>query len=585
MITALPEETVFEAKRRARRATTVAFVILVLIYAVSFNLMALAGVLGFTLFSPQLAITIVSGRLAGWWQFNAAAFAAGAVVAAWHFVAARRRPLGKILAILGGVPADANDRYHKRFLNIVQEAEVATNIRPIRGMVLPTTGLNACSVRAPDGAAVCATEGLISRLTRQELGAVVAREAARLVNEDSRLTTTACSLVNVFGKVRTWTAKAMSEGMTNPDPRRSGGGAAPAGLLLWLVATVANGALSLIYWALSRDRGYLADAHGVQMSKDPLALAEAINRIANGYRGCGDVGPGYEALFTVDPSPSPLAEGEGLVATIFSTHPPTRRRLAKLVAWAKADLSALKAGELPPPEPIRSSRPGRSGPPAVRTARREGEREAGEADGGDEQKFYVNHDGSWRGPYLPMQMLALKILGPRTWIAANLAAGTLGTTGCPDGAASPMRAADHPLLLPLFKLGAKASVSDRRCPRCKVALVNRDYEGAPTLHCTFCDGYLIRPDVLGRVIARREKHFSAADMADARRWRRARKGRPAEVCGFPEITCPLCGSDMDKRYHSILTKVVLDFCRDRGCGAVWADGGEIERVQAIVEGA
>ncbi len=154
----------------------------------------------------------------------------------------------------------------------------------------------------------------------------------------------------------------------------------------------------------------------------------------------------------------------------------------------------------------------------------------------------------------------------------------------PDGKASAglMRACDNPLLLPLFKLRAMHSVSGRRCPRCGVSLVERAYEGAPALQCTFCKGHLLGKGVLERVIARREKGFTAEELADARKWRSVRRGRLKAVCGFPDITCPLCERRMGKRFHSVLVKVVVDAC---SCGAVWCDGGELERIQILIEDA
>ncbi len=561
MISALPRETVFEARRRARRATVALFTILLVIYAVFFNLMAIVGLFTIVFFSGAGGAYVLSGRFEGWWQLNAAAFAVGAVVALVQFAIARYKKLDDILPLVGAVPIDKTDRYHARFRNLVEEAEVATGLHPIRPMVIPTTGLNACSVRTRDGMAICVTEGLISRLARQELGAVVAHEAGRLVSEDSRLTTTACAIVNVFGGISRSVAKSMEIRPTSYG--RQQGGAHPAGLFVWIVAAMGHGLLSLVYMALARDRGFLADAHAVGMCKDPLALAEAIDRMSGGYRGCGEIRPGYEALFIVDPRPSGPSESEGLAATIFMTHPPLKRRLQKLLAWAKADVSALRPEERSPPVPVRKEP---AGPVLVASSEEASPEEA------QKERLYVNHDGRWRGPYLAMQILAMGILKPRTWIAANLAAG-------------PIRASEHPALLPLFTLKKRASVSGRRCPRCSVSLVEKQYEGAPVLNCAFCDGYLLKPDVLGRIIARRERHFTGREVESARKWYDQKAGRPSEVCGFPEIRCPVCGREMQKRFHSVLVKVVLDFCTDPKCGAVWADGGELEHVQVIVEDA
>jgi heat shock protein HtpX len=550
---ALPKETVFEARRRSRRATAALFVILLVIYAVFFNLLLVVTLLVLAIMGGSPVVFKLSAG--GFWMFNVIGLLVGAAVAFFRFVSARLRKLDTILPMVGAVPIDAADRYHRRFRNLVEEAEVATGLRPIRAMVIPSTGLNACSLRTRDGMAICATEGMISRLTRQELGAIVAHEAGRLVSEDSRLTTTACGLVNVFGGISGAVSTSMDVVAARHNPRQ--GGCHPLAVFIWAVAAAGHGVLSLVYMALSRDRGYHADAHAVQMCKDPLALAEAISRTSRGYRGCGDISEGYEALFVVDPRHTGLSESEGLIATVFTTHPPLKKRLQKLLAWARADVSALRPEERPPPASVPKEP---AGPVLEEAPPEKGDR------------FYVNSSGLWRGPYLPMQMLAMKILGPRTWIAMHLTGG-------------PIRASEHPAFLPLFKPEARATVSDSRCPRCNVPLVQKEYEGAPVLNCSFCDGYLLKPDVLGRIIARRERHFTGAEIESARRWRAQKLGKPREVCGFPDIKCPACGRGMAKQFHSVLVKAVLDFCTDRQCGAVWADGGELEQIQVIVQDA
>jgi heat shock protein HtpX len=576
VIFSLPAETVFEAKRKARRSAFVMFAILLVIYGVSCNLMVVVG--GFVLAVSTGQGQVVLAYLQDFWRVNLVALGAGALVALWHFVVAWRRSLHKMLALLGAVPVDPKDAYHKRFASAVGEAEVATGVRPIVPMILRSTGSNACSAKARDGAAICVTEGLLARLTRPELTAVVAHEAARIANDDSRLTTTACSLVNVFDRITKSTGACLTDGramLAAPAAQRAG----CAGIGVALVASIAHGLLAFVYMAISRGRGHLADAHAVQMSKDPLALAEAISKISRGYRGVGELKAGYEALFIVDPRPVSFAESGGLLASIFSTHPPTKRRLERLVAWAGADASGLR-----PPRPQHDGPRKVPGPP-------------------EEQEFFAYQDGEWKGPYLPMQMLAMGILTPQVWIAAATIPALDGAPlspregGCRAGrdrrasesrapsapAAGIMRACENPLLLPLFKLRTMHSVTERRCPRCKVPLVERDYEGAPTLQCTFCKGHLLGPGVLERLIARREKGFTEAELADARKWRSVRRGSVKVVCGFPDITCPLCGQVMGKRFHSALVKVVVDVCAGRDCRSVWCDGAELERIQILVE--
>jgi Zn-finger nucleic acid-binding protein len=134
----------------------------------------------------------------------------------------------------------------------------------------------------------------------------------------------------------------------------------------------------------------------------------------------------------------------------------------------------------------------------------------------------------------------------------------------------------------LFEDRVKEKVAPQRCPHCHVHLVARTYEGAPVLHCPYCQGHLLKSGVLERVVARRETTFEKDHVAQVNAWRRAQpetalRDAPAGAV----VDCPECGKPMSKAFHLMLTRVVLDRCaRD---GHVWLDGGELEAVQILVE--
>ena len=169
-----------------------------------------------------------------------------------------------------------------------------------------------------------------------------------------------------------------------------------------------------------------------------------------------------------------------------------------------------------------------------------------------------------------MQMLSLGFIAPTTWV-------------CPAGSKEVGRAADSPLLLPLFESRVATAVTNSRCPRCKVPLVAKEYEGASILHCSFCQGNLLKLGALERIIARREETFSAEKVQEAKAWVESQKGRIKDLCHFPQIECPFCARKMVKCFHSALTMVAIDRCPDQRCQAVWCDRGELERIQMLVE--
>lgn len=544
----LPQETIFEAQKRSRRSIRIIFVLLLGLMSIAFSFMAVAFAIPVFFF--------VGGRVAyetfglPILEIAAAGMVGGIIFSIIHFNIARNKTLDASRMLVGAKPIDFNDTYHKRFANTVQEAVVALGGKiTILPMIIPTTGANICSVQARNGSAICATEGLLAKLTRGELAAVVAREAARIAENDARLTTITCGLVNVFDKIADTMAESGEAAMGVGRPLRGvGGRAAIAAGTTWIVARMAHGVLSFLFMALSRDRGFLADACGVHMSKDPIGLAEALLTIGEGYRGGGDVRPGYEALYLVDPSPSPFSESGGFFS-IFATHPNTPERIKKLLVWAHADVSALK------------------GPDKKATLRR-AENQKSETD--KKEEFFVRENEKWRGPYLATQMLAMGILKPDTWIA--LVAGD-----------EIMRASNHPGLMDMLAPRNLKNFSTSKCPRCKMSLLKKTYEGAPVETCTFCNGMLIKKDVLARVISRRDESFTEQEIAKASKWKKYKSGSAYEACGYPVIACPKCDSKMHKRHHSSLVRVVIDACTSKTCGAIWLDKGEIEGIQIITE--
>jgi heat shock protein HtpX len=550
MFYSLPAETVFEAKEKNRRATLILFGVLILIYVFFANLFAvplywLFRSFGMTLPSAPSMATYTT--------------VLAVVLAAGHFVLARHQSLDNLLSQIGAKPADPQDQYHAPFIHIVQEVESATGIQGIRPVVLASTGLNAFSME--DGrrqTAIGITEGLLTKLNRAELSAVIAHEAAHLLHEDSRLVTTACFLFGAFKSINAGLSRVMflsPHGVYSMNGyssrRRSSGGFTSTLLALWLISGVGYLATKLIFMAISREREYLADADGVQMCKDPLAMAESLYKISHRYRG--GFPTTFAALFIMNPEDSDLDEGEGWCADLFSAHPPMDKRLKKLLDWAKSDVAALQSID---EQEERGSMPTAASP-----------RETAPM-----PNFMIYQNGQWVGPYSPAQLMTLGLLTPSSWI-------------CLAGSQEVAKASENPFLLPLFQNQVAATVSSNTCPRCKVSLIETDYEGASVLKCSFCGGHLLRAGVLDRLISRDDHSYSVEEVQKAKAWRDSQRGPLGERDHFPPIRCPLCGQAMSKAIHSYLTQVVIDHCTNDACGTIWCDGGELETIQMLIEDA
>jgi heat shock protein HtpX len=179
------------------------------------------------------------------------------------------------------------------------------------------TGRNAAN------AVVCVTEGLLSMMDHDELEGVIAHELAHIKQRDMLLMTVTATLAGAIGNLAN--IAAFSSMFGGQEDEETPGGLVGQ-LLLMLVAPVAA---MLIQLAISRQREFQADALGARITGRPRALASALAKLDVMAR---------ETPMRVAPAAAPLAQVNplsgrtGRLAGLFSTHPPTRERVARLVA-------------------------------------------------------------------------------------------------------------------------------------------------------------------------------------------------------------------------------------------------------------
>jgi heat shock protein HtpX len=201
-------------------------------------------------------------------------------------------------------------------------------LRQRAGLPMPTVAIapqaqpNAFATgRNPEHAVVCVTEGILGLVSREELEGVLAHELAHVKNRDMLLQTVTATMAAAISNLA-WMG--MFAGGRDDDE----GGNPIAGLLMVLLAPIAA---SLVQLAISRQREFKADAVGAQISGRPLALANALRKLdAGAHRIPMRVSPAAAPLAQVNP----LAFSGGSMARLFSTHPPTAERVARLQALA-----------------------------------------------------------------------------------------------------------------------------------------------------------------------------------------------------------------------------------------------------------
>ncbi|MGQ3685593.1 MAG: zinc metalloprotease HtpX [Candidatus Loosdrechtia sp.] len=209
------------------------------------------------------------------------------------------------------------------YYGMVKELTVSAGLPMPKIYVLPTNAMNAFATgRNPGHAAVAVTEGLLNSLTREELKGVLAHELSHIKNRDiliSTIVATIAGAIMLLANMARWAA--IFGGYGGRDGENRGGG----GLGILFMAILAPIAALIIQMAISRSREYAADSGGARMTKNPLGLASALEKLhrATATRHM-DAGTATSHLFIVNP-----LSGRSFL-TLFSTHPPIEERIKRL---------------------------------------------------------------------------------------------------------------------------------------------------------------------------------------------------------------------------------------------------------------
>jgi heat shock protein HtpX len=241
----------------------------------------------------------------------------------------------------------------RQFVNVVEEMAIASGLPKPKVWIVPDDDPNAFATGSdPATAHVAVTRGLLTTLNRDELQAVVAHEMAHVRNLDVRLMTLLAALVGVIAIISDVTMRGMrfggGRGRSGGGGKKGGGGALVIVLIvLWLVTVVLAPIVSrMLALAVSRKREYLADATAAQFTRNPAALAAALEKIEHAAAPTKAIKHGTAHLCIADPLGRRITSKEGFVADLLATHPPMARRIARLKQMA---YQYEKTGELVEP--------------------------------------------------------------------------------------------------------------------------------------------------------------------------------------------------------------------------------------------
>jgi heat shock protein HtpX len=207
-------------------------------------------------------------------------------------------------------------------VNVVEEVAIAAGLPRPRIYLIDDPGMNAFATGiSPDQACVAVTRGLRDALSRDELQGVMAHEMAHVGNYDTR--------VMILLSVLVGTVAIMSDMFLRGRMYRGRGRNQGAMMLVAILfAVLAPLASMMLQFAVSRKREYLADATAATMTRNPDALADALEKL--GGRGkLEGANRGTQHLFIVNPFRTRQE-----LSSAFATHPPLRERVRRLRSLA-----------------------------------------------------------------------------------------------------------------------------------------------------------------------------------------------------------------------------------------------------------
>ncbi len=220
--------------------------------------------------------------------------------------------------------------------NVVEEMSIAAGLPKPKVFIVPDPDPNAFATgRDPEHASIAVTQGLLSVVNRDELQAVVAHELSHVRNLDIRLMTVIAAMVGAIALLADWTGRGMRSGIGGGSSRRGrkgkdGGGAALL-LVVWVVAMllapIIGQALAMM---VSRRREFLADATGAELTRNPLALASALEKIEQAHAPTVSVKRGTAHLCIADPLGRAIGLRQGWLPDLLASHPPMAGRVAAL---------------------------------------------------------------------------------------------------------------------------------------------------------------------------------------------------------------------------------------------------------------
>lgn len=262
------------------------------------------------------------------------------------------------LAASKAIPVEKN--VHPQLFNVVEEMAIAASLPMPKVYIINDPAPNAFATgRTPQNASIAVTAGLLGRLNRDELQGVIAHEMSHILHRDILFVTLAGVMLGAITLISQVFLRSMFYSSMGGSSRRyssrgknTGGAQAIMLLIAIICAILAPIMVTLLYFALSRRREYLADAGGARLTRYPEGLASALEKISQNTVPLSVANKVTAPMYIVNP-----LQKEGMkLSDLTSTHPPISQRIKILRGMAGASFTDYsdafkKTAHLPVPIP------------------------------------------------------------------------------------------------------------------------------------------------------------------------------------------------------------------------------------------
>jgi heat shock protein HtpX len=281
------------------------FVILLALVGLAFNFLLSGGVVGIVI----VAVIVIVSSTVSYFNSDKAA-----------------------LAISRAKPADPHQ--YARLYNLIEGLCIASGLPKPRLYIIEDEAPNAFATgRNPKHAAIAVTTGLLEKMNRVELEAVLAHELSHIRNYDILVMTLTVTMVGIIALLSDFFLRFMFFGGGRDDDNNGNNPLAIVFMIVGFILLIFAPIIAYVMQsAVSRRREFLADASGVQLTRYPPGLISALEKLKGDTTVIHSASKATAHLWIEEPLEKETRKGQNRLNHLFDTHPPLDERIRALQA-------------------------------------------------------------------------------------------------------------------------------------------------------------------------------------------------------------------------------------------------------------